>query len=156
MTVTFDRPAGLATDALVPEDVRDRLARYIVREHPEFSVDYAARLVVESARFQAASAARPEVRMSPSVLVDHGWHAWLMNTRDRDALMDRIGGVVHHVPDLPGEDNGDAKEIRRQTLDAMRQTGNAPDLELWPAASGECTQCHAGCSDSPNSGKKKG
>ncbi|MGX1514066.1 glycine-rich domain-containing protein [Streptomyces collinus] len=155
MTVILERPAGLAADTLVPEDVRDRLARYIVREHPEFAVDFAGRLVLEAARFQAASAALPDVRMAPSALVDHGWHAWLMHTHDRDELMDRIGGVVHHVPDLPGEDNGDAKAIRRQTLQAMTDAGYAPDRELWPAASGDCTQCHAGCSDSPNSGKKK-
>lgn len=150
MSVMLERPA-LPVAELVPDDVRDRLAAFIVREHPEHTQEFAARLVVESARFQAASAARPDVRMAPSLLVDHGWHAWLMFTQDRDALMARIGGVVHHVPDLPGEepDEETAREIRRQTLDAMRTTGYAPDVELWPAVSGKCSQCHAGCTDSP-------
>lgn len=158
VTVMTERPPALTTAELVPDEVRDRLAAFILREHPEagYTPEFAGRLVVESAKFQAASAARPDVRMDPSVLVDHGWHAWLMFTVERDALMERIGGVVHHVPALPGEDRGDVKEVRRQTLDTMRVTGYAPDLEMWPAASADCTQCHAGCSDSPNTGKKKG
>ncbi|KUN37654.1 hypothetical protein AQJ30_15310 [Streptomyces longwoodensis] len=153
MTTMLEREA-LPVSALVPDEVRDRLAQYIVKEHPEFTVEFAGRLVVESAKFQAASAARPDVRMAPSLLVDIGWHAWLMHTTDRDALMKRIGGVVHHVPELPGDDSGDKKAVRHDTLAVMRDTGNTPDLELWPAASGDCTQCHAGCTDSPNSGKR--
>ncbi|MFF3367092.1 glycine-rich domain-containing protein [Streptomyces misionensis] len=153
MTTMLERQA-LPVSALVPDEVRDRLALTVIKDHPEFSAEYAGRLVVEAARFQAASAARPDVRMAPSLLVDYGWHAWLTNTIDRDALMTRIGGVVHHVPELPGEDAGDKKAVRRQTLAAMVETGNAPDLELWPAASADCSQCHAGCTDSPNTGKK--
>ncbi|MDX3360577.1 MULTISPECIES: hypothetical protein [Streptomyces] len=153
MTVIVERVSALTTAELVPDQVRDRLSAFIRRDHPEFSPEFAGRLVVESAKFQAASAARPEVRMAPSLLVDYGWHAWLMNTVEREALMERIGGVVHHVPELPGEDRGDVKAIRRATLDAMRVSGYGPDLEFWPAASADCTQCHAGCTDSPNSGK---
>ncbi|WP_435643342.1 hypothetical protein ACR9VJ_18010 [Streptomyces sp. H49] len=153
MTTMLERQA-LPVSALCPDEVRDRLALTVVKDHPEFSVEYAGRLVVEAAKFQAASAARPDVRMAPSLLVDHGWHAWLTNTIDRDALMTRIGGVVHHVPELPGEDGGDKAAVRRQTLAVMTETGYAADLELWPAASGECSQCHAGCTDSPNTGKK--
>lgn len=151
MTVMMERSA---LTKLVPDEVRDRLAQFIRRDHPEFSVEYAGRLVVEAAKFQAASAARPDVQMAPSLVVDYGWHAWLMHTIDRDALMDRIGGVVHHVPELPGEDRGNVRAVRRDTLRAMEETGNAADLELWPAESASCTQCHAGCTDSPNSGKQ--
>lgn len=122
VTVMLERPA-LPVAELVPDQVRDRLAAFILREHPEanYSPEFAGRLVVESAKFQAASVARPGVRMAPSLLADHGWHAWLMFTKERDDLLARIGGVVHHVPDLPGEepDEEEAKEIRRQTLDAL-------------------------------------
>lgn len=152
MTAMLERQA-LPVSALVPDEVRDRLAQTIIKDHPQFTAEYAGRLVVEAAKFQAASAARPGVRMAPSKVVDYGWHAWLMNTIDRDALMARIGGVVHHVPELPGENSGDKEAVRRQTLAVMVETGNAPDPELWPAASATCSQCHAGCTDSPNSGK---
>lgn len=153
MTITLERPVTVAD--LAPEDVRDRLAAYIVREHPEFTHKFAVRLVLEAAAFQAASAAHPGIVMAPSKLVDHGWHAWIMHTRDRDVLMQRIGADVPHVPDLPGEEPGDRTAIRHATLNAIEAAGFAIDQELWASPSAECTQCHAGCSDSPNSGKGK-
>ncbi|MEV7684435.1 hypothetical protein [Streptomyces bungoensis] len=151
MTIAPERPVGTTTDVLVPEDVHNRLARYILREHPEFTVEFAGRLVVAAAEFQAASAIFPHVRMAPSKLVDIGWHAWLMHTVDREALLPRIGGVVHHVPDDDGDQDPAAAEIRRNTLRALRSAGFASDEELWPAENGKCSQCHAGCTDSPKS-----
>ncbi|PBO22239.1 hypothetical protein CLM85_22960, partial [Streptomyces albidoflavus] len=41
-----------------------------------------------------------------------------------------------------------------RTLAAIAMAGYSIDHELWLEASAECSQCHAGCSDSPNTGKK--
>lgn len=155
MNTALERPVVLPLDDLAPKDVRTRLARYIVRERPEFSLPIAERMVVAAAEFQAASAANPGTVMAPSALVDHGWHAWIMHTRDRDALMTRIGADVPHVPDLPGDEPGDRLAVRRTTLNAIEAAGYPIDQELWASPSAECSQCHAGCTDSPNGGKGK-
>ncbi|MGZ0233354.1 hypothetical protein [Streptomyces sp. CPS1] len=51
------------------------------------------------------------------------------------------------------ETPGAAQATRERTLAAITAAGYTVDEELWPDMA-ECSQCHAGCTDSPNSGKK--
>ena len=157
MTIALEHPVS-TTDpaALVDPKVTDRLARRITTDHPEISEATARRIVGQAAAFIAASGRFPGQSLSPSQLVDYGWHAFILHTVDYARFCERtVGGFVHHIPtDDGGETPGAARTTRERTLDAITATGYAIDEELWPDMA-DCTQCHAGCSDSPNSGMRK-
>lgn len=156
MTVTLERPVS-ATDALalVAPEVADRLVRRITADHPDITRMTARRIVGQAAAFIAASGQQPGQSLAPSKLVDYGWHAFILHTVDYAVFCQRVvGRFVHHVP--TGEDEslpGGAQATRKRTLAAIAAAGYTIDDELW-GATGECSQCHAGCTDSPNSGKK--
>ncbi|WP_205521628.1 hypothetical protein [Streptomyces sp. S1D4-23] len=157
MTIALERPVG-TTDplTLVDPQVAARLTRRVMADHPEISEATAHRIVGQAAAFIAASGQQPGQSLVPSKLVDYGWHAFILHTVDYAAFCQRIvGGFVHHVPTDEDEPlPGGAAATRERTLTAIDTAGYAVDEELWPEASAECTQCHAGCTDSPNGGKK--
>ncbi|MFF5846374.1 hypothetical protein ACIP4T_31985 [Streptomyces massasporeus] len=65
-----------------------------------------------------------------------------------------VGSFVHHVPtDEDDATSDDAQATRERTLTAITAAGHAIDEELWLDMAGY-TQCHAGCTESPNSGKQ--
>jgi hypothetical protein len=143
--------------ALVEPEMTERLARRITTDHPEISEATARRIIGQTAAFLAASGRQPGQSLAPSELVDIGWHTFILHTIDyADFCENVVGRFVHHVP--TGEDEllpGGAAETRERTLAAITAAGYTADPELWPEASPDCTQCHAGCTDSPNSGGKK-
>lgn len=151
MTVTLERPVS-ATDALtlVTPEVTDRLARRITADHPEISTVTARRIVGQAAAFIAASGRQPGQSLAPSELVDYGWHAFILHTADyADFCEQVVGQFVHHVPTDEAETlPGGPKATRERTLAAIAAAGYAVDPELWPDVA-KCTQCHAGCTDSP-------
>lgn len=157
MTITAERPVGTATDprTLLSKDVLDRLASRIVKDHPGIDLPFAERIVAQTAAFLKAGADNPGLPLSPSETVDIGWHTFILHTREYADFCDRIaGGFIHHVPEDPAEGEiGTAAAARQRTLDAITAAGLAVDLELWPEMA-DCSQCHAGCSNSPNGGKK--
>ncbi|MFJ6645757.1 glycine-rich domain-containing protein [Streptomyces sp. NPDC091290] len=156
MTIALERPVG-TTDpiTLVDPEVTDRLARRITADHPEITEATARRIVGQAAAFIAASGHQPGQSLAPSKLVDYGWHAFILHTVDYARFCQQVvGRFVHHVP--TGEDDetpGGPQATRARTLAAITAAGYAVDEELWPDMA-ECTQCHAGCTDSPNSGKQ--
>lgn len=157
MTIALERPVG-TTDpiTLVDPKVAERLARRITTDHPEISEPTARRIVGQAAAFVAASGRYPGQSLSPSQLVDYGWHAFILHTVDYARFCERtVGGFVHHIPTDDSEETpSGARATRERTLAAIEAAGYAVDEELWPDLA-DCTQCHAGCSDSPNSGKGK-
>ncbi|MCX4772809.1 MULTISPECIES: hypothetical protein [unclassified Streptomyces] len=160
MTIALERPVG-TTDpvTLVEPEMMERLAARIVKDHPEHTTTTARRIVAQTAAFLATGAQRPGLKLSPSKPVGVGWHTWILHTVDYAAFCERIAGrFIHHVPTPDGEDaKGGAAAERRRTLDALTAAGFRIEPDLWPEAAkmGECSQCHAGCTDSPNGGKKK-
>lgn len=64
------------------------------------------------------------------------------------AFCDRLGRLVDHVPDAKPRNMGAARADVAWTRDLIRADGHPADDELW-AVSADCSQCHAGCSDSP-------
>ncbi|MFD5796350.1 glycine-rich domain-containing protein [Streptomyces diastatochromogenes] len=158
MTVTLERPVS-ATDALtlVAPEVTDRLTHRITADHPEITAETARRIVGQSAAFIAASGQQPGQSLAPSELVDYGWHAFILHTVDYAEFCQRVvGSFVHHVPTDEGEQlTGGPRATRERTLAAITAAGYTVDEDLWPTISNDCSQCHAGCSDSPNSGGKK-
>lgn len=155
MTIALERPVAADPISLLEGEVIDRLAARIVADHPEISAETALRIVGQSAAFVAASGQQPGQSLTPSRLVDYGWHAFILHTVDYALFCERVvGRFVHHVPTGDREESAaEALETRQRTLDAISAAGFSIDLDLWPDMA-ECTQCHAGCSDSPNGGKK--
>lgn len=159
MTISLERSVGTTDPAtLVEPAMMERLAARITKDHTETDLPTARRVIGQTAAFLAAGAALPHVALSPSKPVDVGWHTWILHTVDYAAFCDRIAGrFIHHVPTSGGQVSGGGPEAeRRRTLDALVAAGFRIDLDLWPEAAkmGECSQCHAGCTDSPNGGKK--
>lgn len=156
MTIALEHPVD-ATDpaTLVDPALTARLAHRITTDHPEINEETARRIVGQAAAFVAASASHPGQSLGPSRLVDIGWHAFILHTVDyADFCKQAAGAFVHHVPTEVGEEMpGGAQATRQRTLAAIRAIGYAIDEELWPDMA-DCTQCHDGCTDSPNTGKK--
>lgn len=133
----------------------DRLARRITTDHPDISETAARRIIGQAAAFIAASGRQPGQSLAPSKPVDIGWHTFILHTVDYAKFCQQVaGGFVHHVPTDEGEEpTGGPQAARARTLAAITAAGYAIDEELWPDMA-DCTQCHAGCTDSPNDGKK--
>jgi hypothetical protein len=154
MTITLDRPVCTTDPAtLVPDDTMRRLTARIVKDHPDITADTARHIVAQAAAFLAASAQQPGQELSPSKLVDIGWHTWILHTVDYALFCEQVAGrFLHHVPtDDADQGEGDPEAARQRTLAAIAAAGFTIDHDLWPAAAkmGKCTQCHAGCTDSP-------
>ncbi|WP_262703804.1 MULTISPECIES: glycine-rich domain-containing protein [Streptomyces] len=155
MTVTVERPLGTATDprTLLSTDLFERLTARIVKDH-DLALSLAERITAQAAAFLAACATNAGQPLKPSKAVDIGWHIFILHTRDYADFCQRVAGhFIHHVPTDPAEgEHGTAAAARQRTLDAISAAEYVVDADLWPEAA-DCSQCHAGCSDSPNSGK---
>ncbi|WP_406297629.1 hypothetical protein OG948_18595 [Embleya sp. NBC_00888] len=144
-TVTPNAVAG----AHVPEAVRARLVARIRADRPEIGAELADRIVTGTGVFLAASATHPAVRMTPSALVDVGWHAWVLHTVDYAEYCDWIGRFVQHVPDNAPRTMAQGRAEVVRTAAVIKAAGFEVDAELWAVAAADCSQCHAGCHDSP-------
>lgn len=159
MTIALERPVGTTDPAsLVNPEMMDRLAGRITKDRPDTDLPTARRIIGQAAAFLAASSALPDAELAPSKAVDVGWHTWILHTIDYAVFCERVAGrFIHHVPTPDGESiEGGPESARQRTLDAISAAGFRIDHDLWPDAAmmGECSQCHAGCTDSPNGGKK--
>ncbi|MEU2763188.1 hypothetical protein [Streptomyces sp. NPDC007094] len=142
---------------LVTAEVMERLAARIAKDHPGTDLPTARRIIGQAAGFLAASATLPGSELSPSKAVDVGWHTFILHTVDYAEFCERVAGrFIHHVPTLDAETEERSSATRTRTLDAITAAGYRIDHDLWPdtARMNECSQCHAGCRDSPNSGTK--
>ncbi|MGK5677604.1 glycine-rich domain-containing protein [Actinoplanes sp. URMC 104] len=156
MTVEATRIARTGR-SLIPEALFDRLTARIAAEHPDLDAAMPTRIVDQALAFlgTVATATRP---LGPSDLVDIGWHTFILYTEEYAEFCQRIAGrFIHHVPDDQEPSGGTPPTIPASTLadtvDAIAAAGFAVDEELWPCAAGncnsKCSQCHAGCHDSP-------
>ncbi|MFF7161708.1 glycine-rich domain-containing protein [Streptomyces sp. NPDC008086] len=139
---------------LVDPEVAHRLVRRVTTDHPEIGQTAAYRIVGQAAAFIAAAGQQPGQSLSPSELVDYGWHAFILHTVDYADFCQRVvGRFVHHVPTDEEDEQapGAALAARERTMAAIRAAGYTVDAELWRSTA-DCNQCHAGCHDSPKSG----
>ncbi|MEV0638443.1 hypothetical protein AB0I77_26585 [Streptomyces sp. NPDC050619] len=154
MTIALERPVGTTDPAtLLAPELMNRLVRRVTADHPEINAETARRIVGQAAAFIAASGKLPGQALTPSELVDHGWHAFILHTTDYAAFCQRVADrFVHHVPTNEDEQApGGASAAREQTVRAIQAAGYMVDAELWRSTA-DCNQCHAGCHDSPKSG----
>ena len=68
--------------------------------------------------------------------MDEGWHALILHTALYAQLGERLGGFVHHYPQLPEDTEHDPDTITR-TVALIEESGHAPDRDLW---AGPCEQ----------------
>ncbi|WP_239081472.1 hypothetical protein [Streptomyces sp. SID9727] len=116
--------------------------------------DLAERTFGQAVAYLVTSAECPEIRMGPSPAVDLGVHSFVLDSMNYMAFCDQHAGrYIHHVPHLPGEGTQGPPTLG-DTAKAIRTSGFEIDPELWTMEdAADCSQCHAGCTDSPNSGK---
>ncbi|WP_028568960.1 glycine-rich domain-containing protein [Salinispora tropica] len=140
--------------SLVSPELFDQLTIRIAKDHPNLPAGMPARILDQALAFLGAAAVTTEP-IGPSDLVDIGWHTFILYTRDYAAFCDRIAGrFIHHNPEdgseWPTNPNGGSVPLSRAVA-AITATGYRVDAALWntTAIDADCTQCHAGCHDSP-------
>jgi len=131
---------------LMSAELFDRLAHRIRLDHPELAAGMAERILDQALAFLGTCAVTTEP-IGPSELVDIGWHTFILHTADYTDFCDRIAGrFIHHIPDEPEGDR--AGSPLAASVAAIRASGFTLDPALWFSRA-DCTQCHAGCTDSP-------
>lgn len=100
---------------------------------------YAGRILNQALTYLSLVAEHPGVGFSPSPLVDIGWHAFLLYTRDYARFCWQIAGrFIHHVPsDQVGVHYGHGNVKR--TVRALRASGRTVDDMLWITDTMSCT-----------------
>ncbi|MGD6752800.1 glycine-rich domain-containing protein [Streptomyces sp. BH105] len=166
----------------VPQDVWARQVKLIMRD-TEIGTDKAERIFGQTVAYFVTAGENPDLLVGPSPEVDKGVHSFMLDTIPyHQFTYGHFGRYVHHVPELEtdlcvqctNDGGGDDKKrgdvacvsdddkaeaedrpmVLEQTVKAIEAAGFAVDRELWNMGA-ECTQCHAGCTDSPNTGKGK-
>ena len=150
-TTTLDQTTALRRgSSLVSPELFTRLTDRITKEDPDLPADMPARILDQALAFLAAAAVTT-APIGPSNLVDIGWHTFLLHTRDYAEFCDRIAGrFIHHEPEDSSEwptTPAGAVPLTR-AVEAITSAGYQIDRPLWHGKV-DCTQCHAGCTDSP-------
>lgn len=131
---------------LIEPTLFGQLAATLARENL-LSTALADRITVQTLAFLYACAKNSGKGLAPSRTVDLGWHVFILHTREYAEFCNRVAGrFIHHVPES-GALDVHAPAVA-STIAAMHDLGLPVDDELWPVA-GKCSQCHAGCTDSP-------
>jgi hypothetical protein len=142
--------------SLVPSELHRRLVRRIAVDET-MTEDLAGRILDQAVAFLCACAESHTRRLAPSELVDIGWHAFILHTREYAEFCQRIAGrFLHHVPTEPGDVGAQGEAARAtlgRTVAAIERAGFVVDVELWPSVTGKCndpcSQCKNGCADDP-------
>lgn len=108
---------------------------------------WAERILDQALGFLRLCAAEPEGRYQPSVLVDIGWHTFILHTREYATFCQELtGGFIHHAPSDEDDVNFDSRDLIR-TVTAMQVRNITVDEVLWTSPS-ECqgSKCYS-CSN---------
>jgi hypothetical protein len=125
--------------ALISDELFGRLTKRIAKDHPEIAPDLVERIMDQALAFLGACAVtrRP---VTPSDLVDIGWHTFILYTRPYTEFCDRIAGrYIHHEPHESKHPPVDGGPLRA-TVEAIRAAGYTIDPELW----GDTAACRGG------------
>ncbi|MFI1676542.1 glycine-rich domain-containing protein [Streptomyces sp. NPDC020607] len=137
-------------DLLTPDGFGGVVAT--VRDNnPDMPDATAQRIVVEALKFVAAAAQFPTVKITPSNVVDEGWHALILHTNLYAKLCERLGRFVHHWPERPDEERHDLHALTR-TVALIEQAGYSVDGELWTGPTKALVAVAANCSHTPKPG----
>ncbi|WP_395295406.1 glycine-rich domain-containing protein [Kitasatospora hibisci] len=148
---------------LVDPALFGRLVARIVKDE-DMDQALAERVMDQALAFLGACAVNPDAGLSPSGLVDVGWHTFILHTRDYARFCRSVAGrFLHHVP-TDGPDESTKGVSIAATVAIIEASGFAVDTELWSmsadcsegsggdgsdtSGSGNCSQCHRGCHNS--------
>ncbi|MEW1697680.1 MULTISPECIES: hypothetical protein [unclassified Streptomyces] len=155
MTITRYDPTEV--QSLISPELRALLIKDVRKTWPDLTDDLGERGVNQTVAFLATST-RSDEPLTPSLRVDLFWHAFVQRTVPYVAFSRSLGvDCIHHVPDEDegGSDPETGRSAMALTTSAIRAAGFTVDAEFWPEeGAAECSQCHAGCTDSPVGGKK--
>ncbi|MFI1194165.1 glycine-rich domain-containing protein [Micromonospora sp. NPDC020750] len=150
----LDTRTDTRTDArtLISPALFGTLTRRITADHPHLPDGMPDRIMGQALAFLVACATttRP---LGPSRLVDIGWHTFILHTADYADFCQRVAGrFIHHQPEPTEDEQPSGPEPIggpvSEAIGAVRAAGYRIDPALWGSAA-DCTQCHAGCTDSP-------
>jgi hypothetical protein len=147
MTVTTAQPTLYDPETLVPAALFAKLAARVERD-AEVDRERAERIMRQALAFLLACARNPEIPLSPSRAVDHGWHAFILHTRDYADFCGRVAGhFIHHAPEDPAGERAEAVARNERTVEVMRRSGLPVDDELWDVGLASCSaNCEKCCS----------
>lgn len=139
---------------LVSTGLFDRLTNRIAREQ-DMPREFAARIVDQTMAFLRACGTTDQAPLGPSELVDIGWHAFILYTKEYAEFCDRVvGRFVHHMPNDDGEGEVAPALLITRTTNAIRSLGFAVDGELWLALKLQCNSGDNGCRASGKDGNE--
>ncbi len=115
----------------------------VLDNNPGMADGTAERIVTEALKFVATARTFPTARVTPSNVVDEGWHALILHTDVYAELCGKLGGFVHHYP----ERHDEAALIR--TVALIEEAGYTPDHELWTGPTRALVSVAANCSHTP-------
>ena len=138
-TAVFATVAGVAPldgKRLMDERLWSRLVARIATEYG-VDVSYSERILDQAVAFLRLCAARPNQSFAPSPIVDVGWHAFILTTREYAEFCEKIAGrFIHHIPrDEEGADSPLTGVT--DTVHALKELGLWVDEPLW-FSSGKC------------------
>lgn len=123
----------------------------VMDNNPDMGEPMATRVVTEALKFVDTAAKFPTVKITPSQVVDEGWHALILHTNPYAKLCDRVGRFVHHYPERPDPERFDAHALTR-TVALIEEAGHSADRELWLAPHEALVTVAANCSHTPKPG----
>ncbi|WP_329487997.1 hypothetical protein OG618_15500 [Kitasatospora sp. NBC_01246] len=120
----------------------------VLDNNPGMATDTAERIVTEALKFVATARTFPTARVTPSNVVDEGWHALILHTHVYAELCEKLGGFVHHYPERPDPERHDEAALVR-TVALIEEAGYTPDHELWTGPTRALVSVAANCSHTP-------
>lgn len=139
------------TSRLLTDEQLADVTATVVDNNPGMAEDAARRIVGEALAFVATAAQFPTARISPSRVVDEGWHALILHTALYAHVCEQLGMVVHHYPERPDPTRHDEGVLTR-TVALMEEAGHTIDRELWTGPTRTLVPVAANCSHTPTPG----
>ncbi|MCG0288197.1 hypothetical protein [Streptomyces sp. PSAA01] len=115
--------------ALLSDKDRAAVVDTVMTNNPDMPPTLAGRIVDEATKFVIAASCSPGKNLTPSRVVDEGWHALILHTHLYSSLCAWRGGYVHHSPGYNPR-NYDASILER-TKSRIAELGFDVDEELW-------------------------
>jgi hypothetical protein len=137
--------------ALLTTEEFNGVSATVLDNNPGIDAGTAGRIVDEALKFVTTAAQFRTVPISPSHVVDEGWHALILHTALYARLCERLGSMVHHYPERPDASRHD-DEVMAGTIALIGEAGYEPDMDLWRSPDKELVTVSANCSHTPKPG----